>query len=288
MEQYEQAYLDLLKDILANGEQTDDRTGVGTYKVFGRQIRYKANNPFPLLTSKKIYWPGVAHELLWFIKGDTNIKYLQDNKVHIWDEWADENGDLGPVYGHQWRKWKHVDERDNGLKGANKLVHISVKVHDQLQGAIDRLKSNPECRRNIVSAWNVGELDQMALHPCHSFFQFNVRKDKFVPFLDLQIYQRSADTLLGVPFNMASYALLNCMVAQCVGMNPGEVIHTFGDVHIYKNHMEQVEEQLARPTHKGPHLSLNLKKTNIDDFVYDDLQIIDYKSEGPIKAPIAV
>lgn len=287
MELYEQQYLDLLRDILDNGKETDDRTGVGTKYIFGRQMRYNANGPFPMLTTKRIYWKGVAHELLWFIAGDTNIKYLQENNVHIWDEWADENGDLGPVYGHQWRKWKHVRENYDPAT-PNKMVDVQVQFIDQLQKAIDRLQSNPECRRNIVSAWNVGELDEMALMPCHCFFHFKVRQEGSMQFLDLQLYQRSADTLLGVPFNMASYALLNCMIAHVVGMQPGEIIHTFGDVHIYKNHMEQVEEQLSRPSHAGPVLDFKREIKSIDDFTFDDLELIGYKSEPSIKAPIAV
>lgn len=286
-EVYERQYLTLLEQILTTGEERGDRTGTGTFSIFGPQMRYHANGPFPLLTSKRTWFKGVAHELLWFIKGSTNIQYLVDNGVHIWDEWADEDGNLGPVYGKQWRDWVHTEVND--INVGNPVKDITVTHHDQLKGAIERLKTNPDCRRNIVSAWNVGEVDRMGLHPCHCFFQFYVRTVGTVKYLDIHMYQRSADMFLGVPFNMASYALLNCMIAQCVGMQPGEIVHTFGDCHVYKNHIDQVKEQLSRkPIHEAPVLALNENITNIDDFTFEDIELIGYESYGAIKAPIAV
>jgi thymidylate synthase len=284
---YERQYLALLEQILETGLKRGDRTGTGTYSIFGPQLRYFANGPFPLLTSKKTWFKGVAHELLWFIQGSTNIKYLVDNGVHIWDDWADENGNLGPVYGKQWRDWHHVEVKK--IDVGNPILDIKERHIDQLGNAIERLKTHPDCRRNIVSAWNAGEVDKMGLHPCHCFYQFYTRKIGDVRYLDIHMYQRSADMFLGVPFNMASYALLNCMVAQCVGMLPGEIVHTFGDAHIYLNHVDQVKEQISRkPQFESPVLALNENITNINDFKYEDIELIGYQSHDTIKAPIAV
>ena len=221
-----QQYLDFLRRILAEGEQKGDRTGTGTISVFGHQMRFDLSDGFPAVTTKKVHWPSIIHELLWFLSGDTNVSYLQENKVRIWNEWADEDGNLGPVYGKQWRKW----EADDGT------------VVDQIENAIDIIKNNPNSRRIIVSAWNVGELDEMALMPCHAFFQFYVNDGK----LSCQLYQRSADAFLGVPFNIASYALLTHMMAQVCGLGVGDFIHTIGDAHLYLNHLEQAREQVSR------------------------------------------
>lgn len=313
MRHQEYQYLDLLKDIRDNGSGKDDRTGTGTRSVFGRQIRFDLSEEFPAITTKKLYMKSVVHELLWFIAGDNNLEYLAQNGVHIWDEWpyrhyiestegrkvgrdetltdewrsgmkefvgkvatdhsfAEEWGDLGPIYGYQWRHWP------DGKGGEI----------DQLSRAIDTIKTNPTSRRNIVSAWNVADIDEMAvagLPPCHTMFQFNVREGEY---LDCQLYQRSADTFLGVPFNIASYALLTCMIAQVTDLKPGEFVHTFGDTHIYNNHIDQVNEQLSRKPYPLPKLWLNPEIKNIYDFTFDDIRLDGYESHPPISAPIAV
>ncbi len=261
-------YLDMLREIRSRGVIKKDRTGVGTQSIFGHQCRYDLQEGFPLLTTKKVFLKGVIHELLWFIAGDTNIKYLLDNNVHIWDEWADENGDLGPVYGHQWRSWPAPDGR-------------SV---DQLANVIEQIKRTPDSRRLMVSAWNPGEVDSMALPPCHCLFQFYVAEGK----LSCQLYQRSADTFLGVPFNIASYSLLTMMIAQECGLQPGEFIHTTGDTHIYLNHMEQVDEQLSREPRKLPVMHLNPEVKSVFDFRFEDFTLEGYDPWPAIKAPVAV
>ena len=261
-------YLDLLRHIRENGVYKSDRTGVGTQSVFGYQMRFNLEDGFPLLTTKKVHLRSIIHELLWFIAGDTNIKYLHDNKVSIWDEWADENGDLGPVYGHQWRSWPTPDGG-----------HI-----DQLKNVVESLKHNPDSRRHIISAWNVAEVDRMALPPCHTLFQFYVAEGR----LSCQLYQRSADTFLGVPFNIASYALLTMMMAQVCGYKPGDFVHTFGDVHIYRNHFDQVAEQLGRTPRPLPTMKINPDVKDIFDFKYEDFTLEGYDPWPAIKAPVAV
>lgn len=262
-------YLDLLRLVLQKGKKRSDRTGVGTLGVFGAQARFDLRDSFPLLTTKKLHTRSIIHELLWFIKGDTNVKYLHDNKVTIWDEWADENGDLGRIYGAQWTDWRTSDGR-------------SV---NQIKNAVESLKKDPFGRRHIVCAWNPGELDKMALPPCHAMFQFYVSADGE---LSCQLYQRSADLFLGVPFNIASYAMLTMMVAQVCGYKPGEFIHTFGDLHIYLNHLEQVDLQLSRQPRPLPKLALNPDRKNLEDFVFEDFKIDGYDPYPAIKAPIAV
>lgn len=262
------AYLDLLKHILENGAKKDDRTGTGTISTFGYQMRFDLAAGFPLVTTKKIHTKSVIHELLWFLKGDTNIKYLKDNGVSIWDDWADEKGDLGPVYGKQWRSWLGPDG----------------KVVDQISNAVETLKKNPESRRIIVSAWNPAEIDKMKLAPCHCLFQFYVSEGK----LSCQLYQRSADVFLGVPFNIASYALLTLMMAQVTGLKPGEFVHSFGDVHIYLNHMEQVKLQLSREPKSLPQMKINPAVKNIFDFKFEDFELLNYDPHPGIKAPVAV
>lgn len=261
-------YLDLLRHIMEHGTVKSDRTGVGTKSVFGYQMRFNLADGFPLLTTKKVHLRSIIHELLWFIAGDTNIKYLHDNKVTIWDEWADENGDLGPVYGHQWRSW---------------ATPQGGKI-DQLANVVEQLKKNPNSRRHIVSAWNPGEVDNMALPPCHAMFQFYVADNK----LSCQLYQRSADVFLGVPFNIASYALLTQMIAQVCGYELGEFVHTLGDTHIYLNHFEQVETQLSREPRELPKMEINPDVKSIFDFKYEDFNLINYDPHPVIKAPIAV
>ena len=261
-------YLDLLRYIQDEGVLKSDRTGTGTKSVFGYQMRFNLEEGFPLLTTKKVHLRSIIHELLWFIAGDTNIKYLKDNGVSIWDEWADENGDLGPVYGHQWRSWPAPDGR-------------SI---DQLANVVDQIKKTPDSRRLIVSAWNPAEVDKMALPPCHSLFQFYVADGK----LSCQLYQRSADTFLGVPFNIASYALLTMMVAQCCGLVPGTFVHTLGDAHIYTNHFEQVALQLIREPKPLPRMIINPEKKDIFNFVYEDFELTGYDPWPAIKAPVAV
>ena len=261
-------YLDLLRHVLEKGAVKDDRTGTGTRSVFGHQMRFDLSEGFPLVTTKKCHLRSIIIELLWFLRGDTNIKYLNDNKVSIWDEWADENGDLGPVYGHQWRSWPTSEGR----------------TIDQISNVLERIQKNPDDRRLIVSAWNVGEIGKMALPPCHCLFQFYVANGK----LSCQLYQRSADIFLGVPFNIASYALLTLMVAQVSGLKPGDFVHTFGDAHLYLNHIEQAQLQLSRTPHKLPEMHLNPHVKNLFDFKFEDFELVGYESHPHIKAPIAV
>ncbi|HNW21097.1 MAG TPA: thymidylate synthase [Bacteroidales bacterium] len=261
-------YLDLLQYILDNGIEKNDRTGVGTRSVFGYQMRFDLQNGFPLVTTKKLHLRSIIYELLWFIHGDTNIKFLHDNNVSIWDEWADENGDLGPIYGKQWRRWEGKDS----------------KVIDQLSWVINEIIKNPNSRRLIVSAWNVAEITEMKLPPCHVLFQFYVANNK----LSCQLYQRSADVFLGVPFNIASYALLTHMIAQVTGLQVGEFIHTFGDVHLYLNHIQQAKLQLSREPFALPQLKLNPNVKNIDDFKFEDIEILNYQAHPSIKADVAV
>ena len=263
-----QNYHDLLQYILDHGNDKSDRTGTGTRSIFGAQLRYNLAEGFPLVTTKKVHLKSIIYELLWFLKGDTNIKYLTDNGVSIWNEWADENGDLGPVYGAQWRSWQ----------GAN------GKVVDQITEVIDQIKKNPDSRRLIVSAWNVAEIPNMALAPCHALFQFYVADGK----LSLQLYQRSADVFLGVPFNIASYALLLMMVAQVCDLEVGDYVHTFGDVHIYNNHFEQVKEQLLRTPKALPTMKLNPEIKDIFDFKFEDFTLENYSPDPAIKAPVAI
>ena len=261
-------YLDLLNRVLTEGTHKEDRTGTGTTSLFGHQMRFNLQEGFPLLTTKKLHLKSIIYELLWFLKGDTNIKYLQDHGVRIWNEWADEQGDLGPIYGHQWRSWPDYDG------GAI----------DQIAEAIDTIKHNPDSRRIIVSAWNVADLKRMKLPPCHAFFQFYVADGK----LSLQLYQRSADIFLGVPFNIASYALLLLMMAQVTGLQPGDFVHTLGDAHIYNNHLEQVKLQLTRDPRPLPKMRLNPAITNIFDFDYEDFTLTDYDPHPHIKGTVAV
>jgi len=261
-------YLSLLGHIMESGVLKSDRTGTGTKSVFGYQMRFDLQKGFPLLTTKKVHLKSIIYELLWFIKGDTNIKYLNDHGVTIWNEWADEDGNLGPVYGSQWRSWKGADG----------------KVTDQLSSLIEGIKMNPDSRRHIISAWNPAEVDKMALPPCHAMFQFYVANGR----LSCQLYQRSADVFLGVPFNIASYALLTMMVAQVCGLNPGEFIHTFGDAHIYTNHFDQVALQLSRDTRQLPVMKLNPVINSIFDFKFEDFILEGYDPHPGIKAPIAV
>lgn len=261
-------YLDLLQYILDNGVEKPDRTGTGTKSCFGYQVRFDLQKGFPLVTTKKLHLKSIIYELLWFLKGETNIAYLKEHGVSIWNEWADENGELGPVYGKQWRSWKGADG----------------KVIDQITDLIKQIKTNPESRRLIVSAWNVADLPKMALMPCHVLFQFYVANGK----LSCQLYQRSADVFLGVPFNIASYALLTMMIAQVCDLDPGEFIHSFGDVHIYGNHFEQVKLQLSRRPYPLPTMKLNPAVKNIFDFTFEDFTLENYQSHPAIKAPVAV
>ena len=261
-------YLDLLNHVLEHGDKKEDRTGTGTISVFGYQMRFDLSEKFPLLTTKKVHLKSVIHELLWFLKGSTNIGYLKENEVSIWDEWADENGNLGPVYGSQWRSWQTTDGR----------------TIDQISNLINTIKNNPDSRRLIVSAWNVGEIDQMKLPPCHCFFQFYVANNK----LSCQLFQRSADIFLGVPFNIASYALLTLMIAQVTDLTPGEFVHTLGDAHIYSNHIEQVHQQLSRDVKDLPIMRINPHVKDIFSFKYEDFEILNYDPHPLIKAPVAV
>src|SRR3989338_2993292 len=263
-----QQYHDLLRRVLAEGTKKQDRTGTGTISVFGHQMRFNLEDGFPLLTTKKVHTKSIIHELLWFLAGDTNIKYLKENGVRIWDEWADENGDLGPVYGHQWRSWPAADGR-----------HI-----DQISNLIHDIKTNPDSRRLIVSAWNVGEIGKMALPPCHCFFQFYVADGK----LSCQLYQRSADIFLGVPFNIASYALLTLMIAQVCGLKLGDFVHTLGDAHLYLNHLDQTREQLSRHPRSLPVMHINPEVRSIFGFRFEDFTLENYDPHTPIKAPVAV
>ncbi len=263
-----QQYHALLQHILDNGAQKHDRTGTGTISVFGYQMRFDLNEGFPLVTTKKVHLRSIVHELLWFLKGETNIQYLKENGVSIWDEWADENGELGPVYGKQWRSW----EGPNGV------------VIDQVKELIEQIKKNPDSRRLIISAWNVAELPKMALMPCHTLFQFYVAEGK----LSCQLYQRSADVFLGVPFNIASYALLTLMIAQVCNLQVGDFVHTFGDVHIYNNHLEQVKLQLSRTPYPLPTMKLNPAVKDIFEFKFEDFTLENYQCHPAIKAPVAV
>lgn len=261
-------YLDLMRHVRDHGVKKTDRTGTGTLSVFGHQMRFDLSQGFPVVTTKKLHLRSIIHELLWFLQGDTNIRYLKANGVRIWDEWADENGDLGPVYGYQWRNWPTPDGR-----------HI-----DQISQVIAQLQNNPDSRRIIVSAWNVADVDNMALPPCHAFFQFYVAEGK----LSCQLYQRSADIFLGVPFNIASYALLTLMMAQVTGLKPGEFVHTLGDAHLYLNHLEQVELQLSREPYPLPQMKLNPQITDLFAFTYDDFELVGYEHHPHIKAEVAV
>lgn len=261
-------YLDLLDHVIKNGVSKSDRTGTGTISVFGYQSRYNLAEGFPVLTTKKLHLKSIIHELLWFLTGDTNIKYLQENGVRIWNEWADENGNLGPVYGYQWRSWPTPDGR-----------HI-----DQISQVVDSLKNNPDSRRHLISAWNVGQIDQMNLPPCHILVQFYVAEGK----LSCQLYQRSADIFLGVPFNIASYALLTMMMAQVCNLQPGEFVHTLGDAHIYLNHMEQVKLQLSREPYPLPQMKINPEVKSIFDFKFEDFELVGYQSHPHIAGAVAV
>ena len=263
-----QQYLDLIQHILTHGVDKEDRTGTGTKSIFGYQMRFDLQKGFPLLTTKKLHLRSIIYELLWFLQGDTNIQYLQDHGVKIWNEWADEDGELGPVYGSQWRSWRTADAR----------------TIDQIEKVVSQIKNNPNSRRLIVSAWNVGEIDQMALPPCHALFQFYVANKQ----LSCQLYQRSADVFLGVPFNIASYALLTMMVAQVCNLTPGEFVHTFGDVHLYKNHIDQARLQLSRQPYPLPKIQINPEVDSIFGFDYDDFELSGYQAHPHIKAEVAV
>jgi thymidylate synthase len=261
-------YLDMMRHVLEHGVRKEDRTGTGTYSVFGYQTRYNLSEGFPLVTTKKLHLRSIIYELLWFLKGDTNIAYLRDNGVKIWDEWADEKGDLGPIYGAQWRSWSRGD--GGGI--------------DQITRAIEQIRNDPDSRRIIVSAWNVGALQDMALPPCHTFFQFYVAEGR----LSCQLYQRSADIFLGVPFNIASYALLLMMIAQVTGLRPGDFVHSFGDVHLYQNHTQQARLQLSREPYPLPTMKLNPQVNSIFEFKYEDFELRDYYFHPHIKAPVAI
>ena len=262
------AYLQLLRHILENGTDKDDRTGTGTRSVFGHQMRFDLAKGFPLLTTKKLHWRSIAHELLWFLRGDTNVSYLRENKVTIWDEWADDAGELGPVYGKQWRSWSTADG----------------KTVDQIAWVVDEIRRNPDSRRLIVSAWNVGDLPRMALMPCHTMFQFYVAGGK----LSCQLYQRSGDVFLGVPFNIASYALLTHLVAHVTGLAPGDFVHTLGDAHLYRNHFDQAREQLQRTPGALPRLMLDADVRSLFDFRYEHIAVEGYEPQAAIRAPVAV
>ena len=261
-------YHDLLKAVLANGNTKSDRTGTGTISLFGYQMRFNLSEGYPLLTTKKIHFKSVVYELLWFLKGSTNIKYLKENNIRIWDEWADENGELGPIYGNQWRSWSSPDGTDI----------------DQIKNLLENIKKNPDSRRHVVSAWNVGDIDRMKLPPCHILFQFYVNNNK----LSCQLYQRSADIILGIPFNIASYSLLTMMIADQVGLEYGDFIHTLGDAHIYLNHKEQVNQQLLRKTKKLPIVKINQNVNSIFDYEYEDFSLEGYNPDDHIKAPVSV
>ncbi|MCI6863820.1 MAG: thymidylate synthase [Anaerobiospirillum succiniciproducens] len=263
-----QVYLDLMKKILDEGVDRSDRTGVGTRSIFGTQMRFDLSESFPLLTTKKVHLRSIIYELLWFLSGDTNIKFLKDNKVTIWDEWADENGNLGPVYGKQWRRWECADGR----------------IIDQISNVVEQIKNNPQSRRLIVNAWNVADVDKMALPPCHLLFQFYVANDR----LSCMLYQRSCDFFLGVPFNIASYSLLCMMIAQQCGLKPGEFVWTGGDTHLYSNHFEQAKEQLSRTPRALPKMLIKRKPDSIFDYKFEDFELVDYDPYPVIKAPIAV
>ncbi len=297
-------YLDLLRHVLEHGKFKADRTGTGTYSVFGAQTRFDLRKDFPVLTTKKLHLRSIIYELLWFLRGDTNVRYLQENKVTIWDEWADEKGNLGPVYGKQWRHWAKSTPRSRekdsaeestlfdlsefsdgaSVTSAGSRVRGKQNGIDQIEQLIKQIKKNPGSRRLIVSAWNVADIDSMALPPCHALFQFYVSDDE----LSCQLYQRSADIFLGVPFNIASYALLTLMVAQVCGLKPGEFVHTFGDLHLYANHVEQAKLQLSREPRPLPQIKLNPSVKKIDDFKFEDFELAGYDPHPAIKAPIAV
>ncbi|NDG83907.1 MAG: thymidylate synthase [Proteobacteria bacterium] len=262
------SYLDLMKKILDEGARKTDRTGTGTLSLFGAQLRFNLEEGFPLVTTKKVHLRSIIHELLWFLKGDTNIAYLKEHGVSIWDEWADQNGNLGPVYGSQWRSWRAPDGR----------------VIDQISQVVEQIRKNPDSRRLIVSAWNVGEIDRMALAPCHAFFQFYVVDGR----LSCQLYQRSADFFLGVPFNIASYALLTMMIAQVTGLRPGDFVHTFGDLHLYLNHLEQAKLQLSRDPRPLPNMRINPAVKSLFDFKFEDFTLENYDPHPAIKAPVAI
>jgi thymidylate synthase len=262
------SYLELLNHVLTQGVPKGDRTGTGTLSVFGWQLRHDLSCGFPLLTTKRVQWKSLAHELLWFLRGETNLEYLHQHGVRIWDDWADERGELGPIYGAQWRSWP--------APGGGRI--------DQIDQVIRGIREDPDSRRHLVSAWNPGEIERMALPPCHLLFQFWVAEGQ----LSIQVYMRSADVFLGVPFNIASYALLDCMVAQVTGLEPGELVLTFGDVHLYRNHLEQAKRQLAREPGRLPRLRLNARVRSLFDFEYEDLELVDYKPQKGILAPIAV
>ena len=264
----EQQYLDLLAHVLEQGAEKDDRTGTGTRSVFGWQMRFPLGESFPLLTTKKLHWKSIAYELLWFLRGDTNVRWLQEQGVTIWDEWADESGDLGPVYGYQWRHWRTPDGREI----------------DQIRDVVAQIRAKPDSRRHVVTAWNPADVDRMALPPCHALFQFYVANGR----LSCQLYQRSADLFLGVPFNIASYALLTLMVAQATGLAPGDFVHTLGDAHLYSNHVEQAREQLSRAARAFPRLRLNPEVKDLFAFRYEDFVLEGYDPHPGIKAPIAV
>ncbi len=266
-------YLDLMRHVRDNGSKKEDRTGTGTVSVFGHQMRFDLSEGFPLVTTKKCHLKSIIHELLWFLTGETNIKYLQDNGVRIWNDWADDDGNLGPVYGYQWRSWPRV------AKDGSNAGHV-----DQISQIIDQIKNNPDSRRIIVNAWNVGEIENMALPPCHMMFQFYVADGK----LSCQLYQRSADIFLGVPFNIASYALLTMMVAQVCGLAPGDFVHTLGDAHLYSNHMEQTDEQLSRKPFPLPVMKINPEVKSIFDFKFEDFELVGYEAHPHIKGAVAV
>lgn len=261
-------YLDLMQHVLDSGVKKEDRTGTGTLSVFGYQMRFDLSEGFPVITTKKLHLKSIIHELLWFLKGDTNVRYLHENKVNIWNEWADENGNLGPVYGHQWRSWAAADG----------------STIDQIIGVVNAIKTNPDSRRLIVSAWNVGDIPKMALPPCHAFFQFYVANGK----LSCQLYQRSADIFLGVPFNIASYALLTMMMAQVCDLKPGDFVHTFGDAHLYLNHLDQARMQLTRDLKPLPKMKINPDIRDILSFTYDDFKLLDYDPHPHIKGKVAI
>ena len=272
----DQTYFDLINDVLTNGVEKTDRTGTGTISVFGRQVRYDLSLGFPILTSKRVHWKSVVGELLWFLKGDTNIKWLKENGISIWDEWADKNGNLGPVYGQQWRNWSN-------LVGIG-YSEFEDEPIDQIKDVIQQIKTNPDSRRLIVSAWNVGDIPKMALAPCHTMFQFYVVNGK----LSCQLYQRSCDSFLGMPFNIASYALLTHMIAQVCDLQVGDFVHTFGDLHIYSNHREQLKEQLSRTPYPMPKLVLNPEVKDIDSFTFEDIKLENYQHHPAIKGKVAI
>lgn len=276
-------YLDLLSDVLENGTRKADRTGTGTRSLFGRQMRFDLAAGFPLVTTKKVHLKSIIHELLWFLRGDTNVRYLRENGVTIWDEWADERGELGPVYGHQWRSWgAAAGQTDTGQTGADQAN--TGQGIDQIRDVVERIRRDPDSRRLIVSAWNVSDVERMALPPCHLLFQFYVADGK----LSCQMYQRSADLFLGVPFNIASYSLLTMMIAQVTDLKLGEFVHTFGDVHLYENHLDQTRTQLAREPRELPTMRVNPEVTHLFDFRYEDFKLENYHPHPKIPAPVAV